>query len=147
MITALTSASPILFVCLEKYSYISIILFLIVFFLILGREVIKDYEDRNNDLNYKQTIFTQKRITDQNGLRLAGILIFIAGLIAIFLPPEKLLIMTFYYIGIFCFFVSGYILFFAKNSDRDKDVAKLMLDMGIFIVIISLSCSPYVDKF
>ncbi|MCX6753384.1 MAG: UbiA family prenyltransferase [Candidatus Nomurabacteria bacterium] len=147
MITALISASPLLFVSMEEYYSISIMLFLIVFLLILGREVIKDYEDRNNDLNYKQTIFTQRRITDQNGLKLAGILIFTAGLIAIFLPPEKLLIMTFYYVGIFCFFASGYMLFFAKNSGRDKDVSKLTLDIGIFIVIISLSCLPCVGKF
>ncbi|MCX6755061.1 MAG: UbiA family prenyltransferase [Candidatus Nomurabacteria bacterium] len=147
MITALVSASPLLFVSMEEYYSISIMFFLIVFLLILGREVIKDFENRNNDMAYKQTIFTQRRITEKNGLRFAGVLFFLAGSIAIFFPPEKLLIMTFYYVGIFCFLASGFLLFFANNLNRDKDIAKLTLDMGIFIVIISLSCLPYVDNF
>lgn len=85
-ITAGVSAMPALAPLAHgPFSWDIIALFLAVFLLIYGREIIKDIEDRSVDSGYKWTIPLNKGIKFSR--RLSRFLVVIAFLIAIYLSP------------------------------------------------------------
>ncbi len=144
IISAGATASILLFACMEKYSLESIIVSISVFFVIAGREIIKDYEDRFPDVNYKKTIFTEEKMTIENGLKLAGVLIFVSTVGAIYFAGNysiNTLLFLLFFLSCMCFGTSGWMLI-DKNNTYIVKMAKNMLDIAIMVFVITISLLP-----
>ena len=139
---AFTSSLPALFALrLEISAILCIGLCIAVFSIIMGREIIKDFEDKDIDKGYKKTIFTEKIMSEKMAMKWSAVLI-LAGLLITFLfrPSHSDFASLLYWFGAVCCLVSIIGLWAGTNSTTAK---KSVLDIGIGLIVISFSLLPF----
>lgn len=141
-LVAVTSSSPALFAFsfLDNQSYLCLILFVSVFLVIFGREIIKDVEDEDIDVGYKKTILTEGIVDIESALKISACFIFLGSLASMFLfREEQRSLIYFLYLAGFCLCIgSSVLLFFTDNWKGARNI----LDNGVACIILSLSLLP-----
>lgn len=141
LLVGITSSSPTLFAFVITKSVDCILLFLSVFLVILGREIIKDVEDESIDEGYKKTILTEKIVTTKTALKISAGIIFLGSLLSLLLFINQQHSLTYFlYLGGFCLCISASVILFCTD---DWKRGRNTLDIGVAIIILSLSIPPF----
>lgn len=141
LLVSITSSSPTLFAFVSTKSPDCILLFLSVFLVILGREIIKDVEDESIDAGYKKTILTEKIMTAKAALKISASIIFLGSLLSLSLYTNQQQSVTYFlYLGGFCLCIGASVILFCTD---DWKGGRNTLDMGVAIIILSLSIPPF----
>ena len=139
LLTACISAGSVLLPSLGDSGQSSIELSGGILIAIFGRELIKDAEDRDHDINYKQTFFTNSPREDHaSWLRMAGYcFLLVAFKTAVFTIDMSIPAQIVCLSGTACITLAGLLLLSTRHVPK-KIRSKTVFDIGMFLFLASL---------
>jgi 4-hydroxybenzoate polyprenyltransferase len=133
---AVTSALPVILCKVPFISDHHFLLFISVVLSILGREILKDIEDRKIDVGYKATLLTKKITTVKEARLISGISILLGSILILIAKGELIgLTLFFYSLGLVLMFISVFFIIYLKNIGTGKR----FFDLGMINILLALS--------
>jgi 4-hydroxybenzoate polyprenyltransferase len=133
---AFVSASPIVVSSFPNITRTQVILFCAVALSILGREILKDIEDKDIDVGYKATLPTSGWISEKQAYFIAGTSIVVGVTLSSFLIKSLTgFSYSFYMAGLAFMTTSVFFVFYFNESTR----AKKFFDLGMVSILVAFS--------
>lgn len=133
---AITSASPIVLSKIPDLSTQHLLLFISIIFAILGREILKDIEDREVDVGYKETLLTSGLTTIKQACLVSGVSVAIGTLLTLVIRNNLgQLPYAIYLAGLVLMTTS---VFFIVYFNEVKN-GKRFFDLGMLSILVALS--------
>lgn len=133
---AITSASPVVLSKVPDLSAQHLLLFISIIFAILGREILKDIEDKDVDVGYKATLLTSELTTVKQACSVSGISVAIGTLLTLVIKNNLGQIPYAIYLAGLVLMITS--VFFIMYFNEVKN-GKQFFDLGMLSILLALS--------